>query len=390
MTLEAEERAKKAKREIPPPPPATLRASLEWLLDHEDDLPKDNPTLLLKIIGKWWSMRMAEAGVSSKWHGLYDEIDAAVPSKDGFEYDRRTKRLTNTRLSMGGLRPVGASTAVERALAPGGWMLKTILHTENSARIQGGKYEYAHISKRTGKVHNVYWAKYAYDEHYAMFLLCGKEIFYFEASKPPDANLAAGRTQFHSGFFLNAREQEPSNSISGSSWLFEAVLPKAACCRYMRFDGKVRSCAVEVHFTNSHRIDHYFSCNRGYATGMISVFEDARDLKCLVNYDAAFLIPSTSNWDEGREVIEDFQIELDRFGDTRPEHHKPHLSALLTKQLRARLSRMGRKLLVTNALELEEIRARDPVKRCAACAVQAAKDQLVLGLEPPAKRPCVV
>ena len=63
MTLEAEERAKKAKRAIPPPPPATLRASFEWLFDHEDDLPKDNPTLLLKTIGQWWSMRMAEAGV---------------------------------------------------------------------------------------------------------------------------------------------------------------------------------------------------------------------------------------------------------------------------------------------------------------------------------------
>lgn len=389
MTREAEERAKKARREIPSPPPATLRASLEWLLDHEDDLPKDNPTLLLKTVGKWWSMRMAEAGVSSKWYGLYEEIDAVVPSKDGFEYDRRTKRLTNTRLSMGGLRPVGASTAVERALAPGGWMLKTIMHTESSSRIQGGKYEYAHISKRTGKAHRVYWAKYAHDEHYALFWLCGKEIFYFEAPKPPDVSLAAGRTQFHSGFFLNAREQEP-DPIPGTSWLFEAVLPKAACCRYMRLDCKVRSCAVEVHFTNSHRIDHYFSSNRSDARAMMSVLEDTRDLKCLVNYDAATLFPAMSSWEEGREVVEDFQAELDRLADPRPALLKPHLSALLTKQLRARLSRMGRKLLITNALELEEIRARDPVKRCAACAVQAVKDQLVLGLEPPAKRPCVV
>ena len=379
MTREAEERAKKARREIPPPPPATLRASLEWLLDHEDDLPKDNPTLLLKTIGKWWSMRMAEAGVSSKWHGLYHEIDAVVPSKDGFEYVRRTSHLTNTRLTMGGVKPV------ERAVAPGDWMLKTILHIEGSARIIGGKYEFAYVSKRTGKVHNVYWAKYGHDEHYAMFWLCGKEIFYFEAPKPPDANLAAGRQHFHSGFFLNARAGT-WNPVNRWPWLFEAVLPKAACCRYMRCDGKVRSCAVEVHFTNSHRIDHYFSCGRGHGAAMMSVLEEARNLKYLVNYDAASLIPSTSNWDEGREVLEDFQMELDQLADPRPDRLKPHLSALLTKQLRARLSRMGRKLLITNALELEEIRARDPVKRCAACAVQAVKDQLVLGLEPPAKR----
>ena len=383
MTFEAEERAKKAKREIPPPPPATLRASLEWLLDHEDDLPKDNPTLLLKTIGKWWSMRMAEAGVSSKWHGLYEEIEAVVPSKDGFEYDRRTQRLTNTRLSMGGMNPV------QRALPPGNWMLKTIMHSEHSQRMSGGKYEYAHVSKRTGKAHNVYWAKYAWNDHYAMFWLCGKEIFYFEAAKPSDVNLADGVTQFHSGFFLNAREQEPSNSMSDSSWLFEAVLPKAACCRYMRFDGKVRSCAVEAHFTNSHRIDHYLFKNRGDAAAMVAVLEDARDLKYLVNYEPATVFPSMSNWEEGYEVVADFQAELDKFADPSPNSLKPHLSALLTKRLRARLSRMGRKLLLTNALELEEIRARDPVKRCAACAVQAAKDQLVLGLEPPTKRPRV-
>lgn len=54
----------------------------------------------------------------------------------------------------------------------------------------------------------------------------------------------------------------------------------------------------------------------------------------------------------------------------------------LSKQLHTRINRIVRQMLLAKAQALEEKRARDPVKRCAACAVQAAKDQIVLGLEP--------
>jgi hypothetical protein len=55
---------------------------------------------------------------------------------------------------------------------------------------------------------------------------------------------------------------------------------------------------------------------------------------------------------------------------------------LVNEQLHARINRIVRQTLLARAQALEEARAQDPVKRCAACAVQAAKDQLVLGLEP--------
>lgn len=68
-----------------------------------------------------------------------------------------------------------------------------------------------------------------------------------------------------------------------------------------------------------------------------------------------------------------------------------HLSRRLTMRRRARLLRVARTLLVARAQEAEERRAADPVKKCAACAVEAVKSQLALGIdntEPSAKRPC--
>ena len=64
----------------------------------------------------------------------------------------------------------------------------------------------------------------------------------------------------------------------------------------------------------------------------------------------------------------------------------PAIGRLLQQQMQRRLVRALRDTLLGMAQALEEERARDPVKRCAACAVQAAKDQLVLGLEPKRQR----
>ena len=49
---------------------------------------------------------------------------------------------------------------------------------------------------------------------------------------------------------------------------------------------------------------------------------------------------------------------------------------------------IARKLLLVKAQWREEARAADPVRKCAACAIEAVKDQLLLGLEPAAKRVC--
>ena len=376
MTPEAEMRALKAKREIPPPPPPSLRATLEWLFDHAHELPRDNPSLLLKTVGNWWSLRMAESGFSSKWHGMYEELDLATSKKDTFTYDRRTKRLTNTRF-----------IASPPELEPGGWMLKTITHAEQSSRINGGKYEYAYMSKRTGEMHNIFFAiTHEAGDHYALFWLCGTPIIYYESHGPPDSSLIQGRFQFHSGFFLEARRQEIEPPPNTTTWEFEAVFPKAACYRYMYYDGMARSVAVDIHFPNSHRIDHYFLHNPDYGS-LNETLQDIQDLKRLVNYDPHTRITNATSWESGQEIVVDFFNDLEYFANVSGNDHKPHLSALLTKRLHDRLWRMSRKLLLTIGLEREEIRGRDPIMRCAACAVQAAKDQLVLGLEPPAKRP---
>ena len=55
--------------------------------------------------------------------------------------------------------------------------------------------------------------------------------------------------------------------------------------------------------------------------------------------------------------------------------------------MRSRIFRIAYKFLLTLGEKAEQRRAADPVRKCAACAVQAAKGQLALGIEKPdAKR----
>jgi hypothetical protein len=65
------------------------------------------------------------------------------------------------------------------------------------------------------------------------------------------------------------------------------------------------------------------------------------------------------------------------------------ISALLAERLRRRLVRVASHFLLAKAQAAEERRATDPVRKCAACAVEAAKSQLALGIEPATKRMCV-
>jgi aminoglycoside phosphotransferase family enzyme len=53
----------------------------------------------------------------------------------------------------------------------------------------------------------------------------------------------------------------------------------------------------------------------------------------------------------------------------------------LTQQLRRRLVRVARTFLLKSAELAERRRAADPVRKCAACAVEAVKSQLALGIE---------
>ena len=56
-------------------------------------------------------------------------------------------------------------------------------------------------------------------------------------------------------------------------------------------------------------------------------------------------------------------------------------------ELRRRLVRVARAFLLKSAELAERRRAGDPVRKCAACAVEAVKSQLALGIEgPDAKR----
>ena len=65
------------------------------------------------------------------------------------------------------------------------------------------------------------------------------------------------------------------------------------------------------------------------------------------------------------------------------------ISALLAERTRRRFVRVASNFLLAKAQAAEERRAADPVRKCAACAVEAVKSQLALGIEPATKRMCL-
>lgn len=181
-------------------------------------------------------------------------------------------------------------------------------------------------------------------------------------------------------------------------YLIESVSWKAAAVTYVCYDRTILKSLIETTFTNS--MSRSYAVKRFPRTSTHTNHTGApffgvtyASLHKLVHYNERTQLDTTQ--DSPWRIMERIDAQVARIAQPRivdsnqVKETLRCLSSARTCQLRRSMFAKAYRLLLVRAQWREEARAQDPVKRCAACAVQAAKDQLVLGLEPGAKRQCV-
>lgn len=356
-------------------PSNSPRGTMEWLFDNEERLPT-RITPLLECIASEWARRME---VSSACHGrhteffwshLFEQIHNAAEQANNLFYFQENGRLVN------------------RTIPPkSGWYLEHIDHLENSHRMHGGKFLFSYASPVTGKRHHMMWTKRGIGVYTAHFRLCDNSLFFCQYKDENET-----RTCFVNDSKWHV-EQGAGFAASPATrpFVVEAVRPGCGGFVYGRFDTSYEVASIKRVDTRMKRIDvgfKTFSHFAEYARPFVGL--QMASLNRMVYFHGSDLLDgkhadSTLCINRTHQSLSTLLVcdQVPRF------KMYCELSWLYTKRLQDRVYRMGYKLLLTKAEQAEERRARDPVRKCAACAVQAAKSQLVLGIEPAAKRLCV-
>ena len=367
--------------------PFVITHVLEQLWNHEDKehLPSD-PTGLLKCIGWRLAQRMNDVAVSSSMD-MHKELSAKTRGERGqVELDAHSLQVCRT-----------------EDFPTSGWCLSRVVHMEANQYTCTGKYEYVYAGKRGGKAFDSVvelsqrGGSYTYANPnqrggsytYASFVV--KNVtFYYYSSKDVSAVFLDRDWSLH---VSSQMRRMPRND----HYLIESVSWKAAAATYVCYDRTILKALIETTFTNSmsrsYAVKSYpRTLAQTYHGGAPFSGQAYASLYKLLHYNERTQLDTTQDpW----YIMERIDTQVARIAQPRIVDNSQVketlkcLSEVRTRQLRRAMFAKAYKLLLVKAQWKEEARAQDPIKRCAACAVQAAKDQLVLGLEPGAKRQCV-
>lgn len=324
--------------------------ALAHLFDHQDELPSD-PAARLRRIGwvlaeKWYEYGESEA------HSLDDELrhvcDNVARSK--LAWSREGFALQDPRGGRSGLR---------------GWYIDQVLHVDHDAARRNAKFIYKYHSPITHKEHNLGLSIRLQRHEFAHFTLNAQNYFW----------------HFHNGYVAITWHD---GRVTDHMEALHIVTFRAAAVTYARYDVHSATSITHRLFTTSHE-----SCVS------IKRFRDPRvdsvpQFGHWSFYNQVYYNPehdAVLNHNVGasatRRRLEQLALDVRAVtcNDTRvPWKELPLLSERLSRQRRSRFVRIARTLLLARAQAREERIATDPVKKCAACAIQAAKSQLVLGL----------
>ena len=350
--------------------PLILTEVIAWAWEHESDLPEDR-TRLLKRLTWMIAQRMYDAAVSS-CGDLHSELSARCGGERG-------KVVLN---------PYAVMMHRKTPLPKQGWYLASVRHLENTDHRNSCKcvYEYA-CRNDPSKRHTLTISQLSTYYEFARFTI-GSEEFYWWLTPTArvlipecDWSLYVNGTNAHLHPTSRHHVVELTSFASGAvTWIWYdrtsmRAIVETTFTNSMTVTWNTRRYG-EVGDTNPNRVSRVPFHREGAPTPL-SRFVDYNEH---IHDGSFFTRLGYVDAHLGKLVSPTFVAEVKLF---------PHLSELLTRQLRDRMYGIARKLLLVKAQWREEALAADPVKRCAACAVQAAKDQLVLGLEPAAKRACV-
>ena len=354
-----------------------ILCALSRIFDREEEMPKE-PTTCLRRVG--WIV------------ADYLKRDGAMPS--GHSLAKELRYVTSGGRSMLVWNPYTASAMNKpNPFIKTGWVLKEVADTNRSLLVKSAKFGYEYISPDTGKSHAFQLTTRCGNAHeFAAFTVQGNAIHWYQ------------NEEFCT--FAHTCLKRDLEDVD-----LELVAVREDYVTYTRYNIKKNDCIVHRTYTTDHlETVNIFHFHGAGAAGRVPHFRP-------------FTLDNHLNYNLGNEAIMTYQshvqsvhLRLERLSqdlravtghlgdrhagdpDRRGNAGIPvavclrHLSRQLTMRRRARLLRVARTLLLARAQEAEERRAADPVKKCAACAVEAVKSQLALGIEttePVAKRPCV-
>lgn len=359
-----------------------LLTALAHLFDHEGDLP-DDPVARLQHVGWVFAEKWYEHG-DSGGHTLDVELQHMC------DHGGRNKVVwCRERFSL--RRPYSASPLR-------GWFLDMVVHVDSHAGRRNGKFAYKYHSPVDDKEHGIDLAIRLERHELACFVLKGQNFYW------------------HS----NGGHNTIVSDHGGHYGVVHCVAIRAAVVTYARYDPTATAtataprrrddarlagasasasgtCLVHRLFTTSHE-----SCVSIKHFGVVGVEPhrahvpnvDNWGLHNLVYYDPAH--EAVLNHNEGAHAtltrLESLAWDLrliTKQQRARTWIELPLLSERLSNQRRSRFVRIARTLLIARAQAREERVASDPIKRCAACAVEAVKSQLALGMPSAAKRQCM-
>ena len=347
---------------------------LEQLWEGEDDLPS-NGTDLLKRIG-WKVAQFMYDRATSHCNDLHAELSAKCSGERG-----HVSLNTHT---MEVARQVRYPTS--------GWCLSAINHLEVNNNTASAKYEYTYCCETRNphdgsrRQHVLTMAQRGRHYDIAVFAVRGHTFYYFGS-----AGVTAIIRDCDWGLYLDpaANRTLPTNP----HYVVELVGPKSASVTYVRYDRTTTKSIVETTFTNcmtrTWNVRTFVNANANgtprahFTAAPFGPFSKTTSLHTLVHYNERTMLDDYGDPWLRLESIDSQIAKLVRpIQETtwRNVTLFPRLSKLLTRQLKGRMLRTARKLLLVKAQWREEERAADPVRKCVACAIEAVKGRIGLGM----------
>ena len=394
---------------------------LQWLWENESALPK-NPTDLLKRVGWVFAQRAGLCpNISDMGYGLVCEMfsdltihagGARQAVSDDFAYREH---------------PVGmySTTSAYRASQKPGWHLAQVLQLYNYGELEGGEFVFTytmpppkghvplepnpspiamtdtHWGEHRASViwdsvcqRKLIFQKFSFDANMARFELRGVPLFLLEHEASTFLVLATSfdqpgapqwelefvqfgepETEFVYGLY-NARTRVASATETRTSdyRIFHAM----RAFPLVEMPDWPPHYEVKFPYTGhkglrvTHRLNTLLPDGGHANINPSDAYSNAMDLVRSMEWIAKLVSDPCHNVHMRRKQAELLNI---------------HIGEALTQQLRRRLVRVARAFLLKSAELAERRRAGDPVRKCAACAVEAVKSQLALGIEgPDAKR----
>lgn len=383
---------------------------LQWLWENESTLPK-NPTDLLKRVGWVFAQRAGlNSNLSDMCYGLMCEMFSDLMTRNGGARQAMSDDFAYRE------HPVGmySTTSAYRASQQPGWHLAQVLQLYNYGEIQGGQFVFTytmpppkgHVPRKPNPsphaMTDMHWdahrasviwdsvcqrkvvlQKFCFDAYLARFELRGVPLFLLE---------------HEDSTFLVLGAHDPNRSFDhpgAPQWELEFVQfgePETEFV-YGLYNARTRVASATETRTDDYRIFH-----------AMRAFPQAKMADWPPHYEVKF--PYTEH--KGLQVTHRLNVLLS--DDARPNINPTdallhamdlvrsmewiaklvqrearllnvEIGDALTQQLRRRLVRVARTFLLKSAELAERRRAADPVRKCAACAVEAVKSQLALGIE---------